>query len=303
MDAMSAPFKRSISYVLWPIVMIGSLVAAGWGFANGLHTGVWAFGISTINFVVVLVLERLMPRRQHVERLRDPQLPRDIGHGILIGGVGRPVAGALAAGSIGLLGVKGSSGGRLPRWPVDWPQLDQVVLGLLLASLVGYWSHRCFHRVGPLWRFHALHHDISRMYVFKGNRIHIGEDLARQFVMLLPLYALGVPNRVLVWVALWNNFEGALAHSNLDLAFPSAAHWVLPTPQNHLVHHAVDQELYDSNYAAFTPLWDVVFGTYRHPDRNPVTAVGIDPSTVPQGFVAQLVYPVRPRPPAFKEVG
>ena len=129
--------------------------------------------------------------------------------------------------------------------------------------------------------------------MFKGNRIHIGEDVTRQFVMLLPLYALGVPNRVLVWIALWNNFEGALAHSNLAQEFPSVAHWILPTPHNHYVHHALVSDLHDSNYAGFTPLWDIVFGTYRHPDRHPVTAVGIDDSTVPLGFLAQLAYPMR----------
>ena len=131
------------------------------------------------------------------------------------------------------------------------------------------------------------------MHVFKGNRIHIGEDVTRQFVMLLPLYALGVPSRVLVWIALWNNFEGALAHSNVSQAFPSAAHWILPTPQNHYVHHAMDRDLHDANFAGFTPLWDVVFGTFRHPGENPVTAVGIDHSSVPLGFRAQLAYPLR----------
>jgi sterol desaturase/sphingolipid hydroxylase (fatty acid hydroxylase superfamily) len=289
---VDAALKRGISYAVWPCVMVGSLVAAAWGFDKGYSVGLWAFATSTANFVVVFGLERVLPRQPGIVRLGDPQLPKDIGHGILVGGLGRPLAGAMAAGSIGMLGAVGWHHGHALRWPSGWPDAFQILLALLLSSLVGYWSHRWFHR-SFLWRFHALHHDVSDMHVFKGNRIHIGEDVIRQFVMLLPLYALGVPGRVLVWIALWNNFEGALAHSNVAQAFPSAAHWILPTPQNHYVHHALDRDLHDANFAGFTPLWDVVFGTFRHPGDHPVTAMGIEDSTVPRGFGAQLAYPLR----------
>jgi sterol desaturase/sphingolipid hydroxylase (fatty acid hydroxylase superfamily) len=242
MEGMSASGKRLISYGIWPCVMVGSLVGAWWGFHKGLPTGAWAFGISTANFLLVFALERVLPQKEGIERLRDPQLPKDIGHGILVGGLGRPMAGALAAGSIGMLGTARLLDRHPTMWPDAWPHVGQILLALLLSSLVGYWTHRWFHRFGRLWQFHAVHHDVASMHVFKGNRIHIGEDVSRQFVMLLPLYALGVPGRVLVWIALWNN----------------------------------------------------AFRTYRHPDRHPVTAVGIEDSTVPTGFLAQLAYPLRP---------
>jgi len=286
-----------ISVGIWPLVMAGSLLAAAWGFGRGYPVGVWAFGVSAANFIVIFILERRFPQRDGIEPLGDPQLPRDIGHGILVGGLGRPLAGALAAGTIGLLSAVAWLDGHGPAWPDGWPQPAQVFLALLLSSFIGYWTHRWFHRFGRLWPFHAVHHDVTQMHVFKGNRIHIGEDVSRQFVMLLPLFALGVPGRVLVWVALWNNFEGALEHANLCTAFPSAVHWVLATPQNHYVHHAMARDFQDSNFAGFTPLWDIAFGTYLHPARHPVTAVGLDHSAVPTGFIAQLAYPLRASAP------
>ena len=294
-DGVGASCKRLISYGIWPIVMIGSLAAAEWGFRRGISVGRWAFVVSAANFVVVFTLERVLPRQQGVVRLRDPQLPKDIGHGILVGGLGRPLAAASAAGLIGVLSTSGALDRHQRAWG-SWPVSAQVAIALLMSSFVGYWTHRWFHRFGWLWRFHAVHHDIAAMHVFKGNRIHLGEDVLRQFVALLPLYALGAPSRVLVWIALWNNFEGALAHSNVSQSIPSAAHWIVATPQNHYVHHAVRRDLQDSNFAGFTPLWDIVFGTYRHPSRHPVDAVGIDNSTVPRGFLAQLAYPLRSDP-------
>jgi sterol desaturase/sphingolipid hydroxylase (fatty acid hydroxylase superfamily) len=61
----------------------------------------------------------------------------------------------------------------------------------------------------------------------------------------------------------------------------------------HNVHHAEPRAYQDSNYAAITPLLDLAFGTFRHPDRHPVGAMGIAGDPVPPDFVGQLLYPFR----------
>ncbi len=87
-------------------------------------------------------------------------------------------------------------------------------------------------------------------------------------------------------------FEGNLAHSNLDQRFPFRFHYAVPTVQNHYLHHGEPRRLQDSNYASL-PLWDVIFGTYNHPERNPVPATGLAGDPVPPGFLAQVAYPFR----------
>lgn len=286
--------QAAASWATWPVVMVGSFVAAAWRGGGSVDPGLWVVVVSAATFVVVVALELLLPAVPGSSLFRDRQSVNDIGHGLLVGGISRQLSLPVTAAVVGLA-ISVDRDGRHGAWPSSWPMACQVALGLLLWSLPGYWTHRMLHRHGVLWRFHALHHDPERMQVLKGNRIHLGEDVASNIVILLPLVALGAPNAVLVWIALWNNSEGALAHSNIDMRFPSLAHWVLPTPHNHRVHHAADRPLHDSNYAGITPLWDHMFGTFRHPDANPVAAYGLgDGPALPSGFAAQLLLPFRP---------
>lgn len=46
--------------------------------------------------------------------------------------------------------------------------------------------------------------------------------------------------------------------------------WVLNTPSHHRVHHAVNPEYLDANYAGVLIIWDRLFGTFvREDPRNP----------------------------------
>ncbi len=63
--------------------------------------------------------------------------------------------------------------------------------------------------------------------------------------------------------------------------------------QVHHLHHARERRLQDSNFAGVSTLFDVVFGTFRHPDGHPFEDYGIGGDPVPAGFIAQLLYPVR----------
>lgn len=277
--------------------MAASLCAAWWGFANDIDSAVWAFVVSTATFLLILLLEKLMPNVPGWSLFRDRQSFNDIGHGILVGGLSRPIALPISVGLLGLVVAVGDEARARGPWPHSWPMAGQVALALLLWSFTNYWTHRWFHRFERLWWFHALHHDPARMQLLKGNRIHVAEDLLRYIVMLAPLLVLGASERVVLWIAMWNNVEGTLAHSNVDMRFPAVLHWLLPTPQNHRVHHAAAIELHDSNFGGITPVWDQIFGTYRHPDRHALAEFGLgDGRTAPEGFVAQLCLPFRTRP-------
>src|SRR5262245_32544203 len=50
-----------------------------------------------------------------------------------------------------------------------WLQAVEVVLG---SDLLVYWGHRLQHRVGFLWRFHAVHHSAEHLDWLAAHREH-----------------------------------------------------------------------------------------------------------------------------------
>ena len=276
---------------VWPVVFVGTMAFTQWGFSRGFSIAVWGVVMSTAVTALMVVLELLMPRAPGETLFTDDQTRNDVAHSVLVASVSRNLGRPLAIAAVAMMSTVVIVRPVGVHWPKGWPIALQVFVGLMLWSLGAYWTHRWYHRSARLWRFHAVHHDLGRMHVLKGGRVHVAEDLLTQTLVLVPLCALGAPTLVLVWIAVWNNVEGALAHANVDFKFPSAAHWVLPTPALHLVHHSIERELQVSNLAGVTPLWDVVFGTFRHPDRHPVARVGID-DPLPTGFLAQLASPL-----------
>jgi sterol desaturase/sphingolipid hydroxylase (fatty acid hydroxylase superfamily) len=283
--------RSVVRYSVWPVLFVGTMAATAWGFVAGLDITLWALVTSTAITAAVLAAELLLPRTPGVTMLSDDQTRNDIGHSVLVASISRNLGRPLAASAVGLASAAVVVRPPGIGWPETWPMPLQVALGLVLWSFGAYWMHRWYHGSARLWRLHAVHHDVGRMHVLKGGRVHVVEDLLTQSLVLVPLCALGAPTIVLVWIAVWNNVEGALAHGNVDYRFPGTAHWVLPTPALHLVHHSVERDHQDANLAGVTPLWDVVFGTFRHPDRHPVLAVGIE-EPLPVGFLAQLASPL-----------
>jgi sterol desaturase/sphingolipid hydroxylase (fatty acid hydroxylase superfamily) len=68
--------------------------------------------------------------------------------------------------------------------------------------------------------------------------------------------------------------------------------WLLATPEFHHWHHSSEDEAVDKNYAGFLPIYDVIFGTAHLPDHIS-TRYGTRSDTVPEGYVAQFLYPFR----------
>lgn len=277
------------AYLTWPFVMGSSIAAAEWGFTNGYDPGTWSLVVSVANFNLVVLLEFVLPRKRAVNLLRDRQSLNDIGHGVVVAGLARPLAAALTAGFVGWWAASGIDVTGV--WPHGWPVVLQVVTVLLLSSLIGYWRHRLHHSVGWLWSYHALHHSSTHLHVLKGNRLHFGEELFRFLITPVPLLVLGAPPEIVLWVTLWSNFAGGLAHANVDQRFPGWFHYLIPTLQVHEIHHADVVAWQHRNLSPTVCLWDHVFGTFVHPGDVRVESLGIEGDPVPAGFFRQLVVP------------
>jgi sterol desaturase/sphingolipid hydroxylase (fatty acid hydroxylase superfamily) len=289
--------NRLVTFARWslgPGLVAASLV--GFHFlrtAGGLADGLALFVVTVANLVGIALLELCLPRRREWSLLRDGQSPRDVAHALLATEGGGRIALAILDTGAALLAANLAGLNLSPQiWPAHWPFLAQFALGFILVEFLFYWQHRWFHK-GLLWRFHALHHNPERMHVLKSGRLHIVEILIRHTIIYAPLILTGAPAEVFLWLAVWMNANGNLAHANLDLRFPDWFHYVVVTPPFHHLHHSRDMELGNTNFANSAPVLDWLFGTFRHPERHTLEETGIADDFYPCGFFGQLLAPWR----------
>lgn len=173
---------------------------------------------------------------------------------------------------------------RLPFWA-------QLALTIVVADLIGYWTHRLFHSHDRLWSFHAVHHSARVLDWLSAMRVHPVSEAVSRIFMVLPMIALGLPPLVAVAVGPFFAIYGLLLHANLDWDWgPLRA--VVASPRFHRWHHSDAPEAQGCNLAAVLPLWDILFGTWYMPrDRVPESFGTATP--LPDGIVDQLLYPFR----------
>lgn len=179
-------------------------------------------------------------------------------------------------------------------WPTHWPLVVQVLMAIVVAdfafTMVHYWSHR----YPILWRLHAVHHGVPRMYGFNGLVRHPLHQTLDMVVGTLPLALAGMPVEVALLLGLAVSIQLVVQHSNVDYELGPFRNWMSIGKIHHL-HHVNWGKEGDCNFGLFTTLWDRMLGTF-HPE--PPRAIGAGDLGIdevphfPRGsYVEQLVFP------------
>lgn len=166
-----------------------------------------------------------------------------------------------------------------------WAQAAVVVI---LGDFLIYWGHRLQHRIGFLWRFHAIHHSAEHLDWLAAHREHPIDSLYTILLVNLPIFALGFQVKYLAFFAGFRGLWAIFIHANVRLPI-GPLRILIGAPELHHWHHHRDRDA--GNYANVSPLMDLFFGTYRCPDHEP-PVLGVD-EAVPKGYVGQLLYPFR----------
>lgn len=171
-----------------------------------------------------------------------------------------------------------------------WLQFLEI---LLVVDLVSYWTHRAFHHVPWLWKFHAIHHSSRQLDWLAGSRLHIVDVVVMRLVGFAPIFVAGfAPSAVYAYLA-FISFHAVYIHANVNHRWPGLRH-LLATPEFHHWHHSAEDEGIDKNFAVLLPLLDRLFGTAHLPGRWPAR-YGTVGDEVPEGWAAQLAYPFKRR--------
>ena len=179
--------------------------------------------------------------------------------------------------------------GAFVRGQPFWLQLIGI---LLVADLIQYWTHRAYHEVPYLWRFHSVHHSTEVMDWLAGSRMHMLELIVTRTAILGPIYVLGFSRGVMDAYVVVVGFQAVLNHANVSLPWGFLRH-VIVTPDFHHWHHSSDAAAIDRNYAAHFAFIDAAFGTKVKSERAFPEQYGVVGNYMPEGFVRQQLYPFR----------
>lgn len=168
-----------------------------------------------------------------------------------------------------------------------------LLLILLVADLMQYWTHRAYHEVPLLWRFHAVHHSTKVMDWLAGSRMHMLELIVTRTAVLGPIYVLGFSREVMDAYIVVVGFQAVFNHANVSLPW-GWLRYVIVTPDFHHWHHASDDAAIDRNYAAHFSFLDYLFGTAVRGQGAAFPAeYGVVGDYMPPGFTRQQLYPFR----------
>jgi sterol desaturase/sphingolipid hydroxylase (fatty acid hydroxylase superfamily) len=173
---------------------------------------------------------------------------------------------------------------HLPFW-------GQVVINVVVSDFLLYWVHRIFHGA-KFWRFHAVHHSAEEIDWTTAYRFHPVNLWLGSFLVTAIMLYLGVSPSVLLFLVAFDTATAAFVHANLNWTL-GPLKYVVATPVFHRWHHTRLVEGSNSNFGALFSCWDLLFGTFRMPERELPSRYGIDHDGYPQNFVGQLVEPFR----------
>ena len=173
----------------------------------------------------------------------------------------------------------------------------QVIQVIVLSDFCVYWGHRLQHRVGFLWRFHAIHHSAEHLDWLAAHREHPVDTIYTMTLINLPVFLLGFPLQTLAGLIAFRGMWAIYIHSNVRLPI-GPLRVLIGAPELHHWHHDLNRAA--GNYANISPLMDVLFGTYRCPDHEP-DSFGVN-EPIARSYLGQMLHPFRSRRQEYDEL-
>jgi sterol desaturase/sphingolipid hydroxylase (fatty acid hydroxylase superfamily) len=144
-------------------------------------------------------------------------------------------------------------------------QMIIVLIFLFLVDFFQYWWHRTQHTVPFLWDQHVVHHSDENVNITTAVRHHPSEFIFQSIVIGMPLTTLfKISPDLSSGVGLVFSGLQFYLHSNLRIDLGRFS-WVFGSPGMHRIHHSIRVEHQNKNFAAYFPIWDIIFGTYYRP--------------------------------------
>jgi sterol desaturase/sphingolipid hydroxylase (fatty acid hydroxylase superfamily) len=164
---------------------------------------------------------------------------------------------------------------------------------VFVADFLFYWYHRAQHRFAWLWPIHELHHSDAELNGTTSLRTYWLDKPVQAMVISVPAARLiGLDHLALVILPVALTAWLVFAHANVRLRLG----WLSPVicgPQVHRIHHSIEPQHRDRNFAQFFPVIDVIFGTYYAPAPDEFPRTGTPGLASDAPLSTMLVRPAR----------
>ena len=132
---------------------------------------------------------------------------------------------------------------------------------LFADDFLYYWFHRISHESRFFWNFHVVHHSSNQYNLSVAVRQSWFSGIAH-WIFYLPLAFVGFPLWAFLTMHGLNLIYQFWIHTKTITKLPKVIEHIFNTPSHHRVHHGVNDEYLDKNYAGIFIFWDKMFGSF-----------------------------------------
>ena len=136
------------------------------------------------------------------------------------------------------------------------------VVTFVVLDFEFYWGHRLHHQINLLWNNHLIHHNSEEYNIATSMRQPFTGFINFLFFLPIPAAILGIPPIVIALILPIHKFSQVWYHTRQigNLGF---LEYIIVTPSQHRVHHALNPIYLDKNFSAIFNIWDKLFGTFQ----------------------------------------
>lgn len=140
-------------------------------------------------------------------------------------------------------------------------------IGLFIVAFIAqdfaiYWYHRLAHSVNIFWNRHVIHHSGEDFNNAAALRQSISKFVNVSVFFLLPAAILGIPLQVIAIITPLHLFVQVWYHTE-HVGKLGWLEYIIVTPSQHRVHHAINPIYIDKNLSPVFCIWDRAFGTFQ----------------------------------------
>lgn len=136
------------------------------------------------------------------------------------------------------------------------------LVAFIVIDFAGYWNHRLSHRVNIFWNQHVIHHSSEEFNLACALRQSISNLIGYFPLLLFPAAVVGVPYEVIAILGPIHLF-GQFWYHTQHIGKMGWLEYIIVTPSQHRVHHAINPQYIDKNLGQILCIWDRWFGTFQ----------------------------------------